>query len=179
MLASLRRELELRHGLPSALASHYDEPRDPFRECQHTPDQHFTREPCSCGRPLWPPRGRGRGESPSSPRRIAAMQRTCEAHRLYAEGWSYEAIARALGYRDRSGPWRALQRLRDWDAAWRNYEARTGHHPRWRDVHPLLLLDVAPSDPPDGRCTPDAIPPTEAIDAARMLFAESDKPVYV
>jgi hypothetical protein len=137
MLAGLRREFELGRGLPSALASAYDEsdePRDPFRGCEHTPDQHYTREPCSCGRPLWPPRGRGRGESITSPRRIAAIQRTCEVHRLVAEGWTYEAIARALGYRDRSGPWRALQRQRDWDAAWVNYEKRTGHHPRWRQA---------------------------------------------
>lgn len=133
MLASLRRELELRRGLPSALASHYDEPRDPFRGCEHTPDQRYTREPCSCGRPLWPPCGRGRGEALDSPRRLAALVRALEAQRLYyGEGWTYEAIARALGYRDKSGPWRALQRLRDWDAAWRNYEDRTGHHPRWR-----------------------------------------------
>ena len=148
MLAGLRRELRLRHGLPpSALARRYDElgePCDPFRGCEHTPDQHFTREPCSCARPLWPPRGRGRGESLTSPRRLAAMLRALEAHRLYAEGWSYEAIARALGYRDRSGPWRALQRLRDHDAAWRNYEDRTGHHPRWGDVYPAFLLDDAP-----------------------------------
>jgi hypothetical protein len=134
MLASLRRELDLRLGLPmpSAFRFSSDEPRDPFRGCEHTPDQQYTREPCSCGRPLWPPRGRGRGESTYSPRRLAALARTREAHRLYAQGWTYEAIARALGYRDRSGPWRALQRARDWDAAWLNYEERTGHHPRFR-----------------------------------------------
>jgi hypothetical protein len=47
-------------------------------------------------------------------------------------GWSYAAIARKLGYRDAPGAWRAVQRLRDQEAAWHNYEECTGHHPQTR-----------------------------------------------
>jgi hypothetical protein len=56
------------------------------------------------------PRGRGRGESKTSPRRIAAKRRAAEALRLRAAGATYAAIARHLGYRDASGAWRALDR---------------------------------------------------------------------
>jgi len=47
-------------------------------------------------------------------------------------GWSYAAIARELGYWDARGAWRAVQRLRDQEAAWHNYDERTGHHPQMR-----------------------------------------------
>ena len=56
------------------------------------------------------PRGRGRGESRTSPRRIRAVERATEALRLRAAGRTYEAIATALGYRDASGAWRAVDR---------------------------------------------------------------------
>lgn len=122
MLAPLRRELEMRLGHhPRDLR---DPEYDPFRECKHTPDQVYTHEPCSCGRPCWPPRGRGRGESLTSPRRIAALERAQQAATLYADGWTYEAIAKALGFADKSGAWRALQRRRDYGAAWSNYHDR-------------------------------------------------------
>ena len=56
------------------------------------------------------PRGRGRGESKTSPRRIEAKRRAAEALKLRARGATYAAIARRLGYRDASGAWRAIDR---------------------------------------------------------------------
>jgi hypothetical protein len=56
------------------------------------------------------PRGRGRGESKTSPRRIAAKLRAAEALKLWADGATNAAIARQLGYRDASGAWRAIDR---------------------------------------------------------------------
>jgi hypothetical protein len=56
------------------------------------------------------PRGRGRGESKTSPRRIAAKLSAAEALRLRFGGMTYEAIARQLGFRDASGAWRAIDR---------------------------------------------------------------------
>lgn len=128
MPTCLARELELRFRPPRPTASAYGN-YDPMRACEHTPADTYTREPCSCGRELWPPRGRGRGESLTSPRRIAAKMKALDALELHAHGWTYERIARRLGYRDASGAWRAVQRIRDQEAAWRNYEARTGHKP--------------------------------------------------
>lgn len=89
---------------------------DPYVACSHfDPRQTFTHAPCSCGRTLWPPRGRGRGESLSSPRRINAMLRAVEVYRLRVHGeYSYDLIARRLGFRDRSGAWRAERRLLAW-----------------------------------------------------------------
>jgi hypothetical protein len=58
----------------------------------------------------WPPRGRGRGESLYSPRRIRAKLRAQSAVRLHLKGLTYEDIARTLGYKDRSGAWRAIMR---------------------------------------------------------------------
>jgi hypothetical protein len=68
----------------------------------------------------WPPRGRGRGESLLSPRRIEAKLRTIEVIRLRRAGYTWQAIARALGYADASGPYRAYKRTIDridWDRA--------------------------------------------------------------
>ncbi len=64
-------------------------------------------------------RGRGRGESRFSPRRVAAVLRSAEALRLRAAGATFETIALALGFRDRSGAYRAVDRalqstLADW-----------------------------------------------------------------
>ena len=56
------------------------------------------------------PRGRGRGESKTSPRRIAAKLRAADAIRLRAAGATYQAIALHLGFRDASGAWRAIDR---------------------------------------------------------------------
>jgi hypothetical protein len=106
---------------------------DSERYCEHTPAETYTRYPCSCGRELWPPRGRGRGESLLSPRRIAAKLTAIEAMKLHIQGVSYARIARSLGYRTPSGAWRAVQRIRDNEAAWRRYEAEGGTvGMRWR-----------------------------------------------
>ena len=59
----------------------------------------------------WPPRGRGRGESLLSPRRVQGQLRGVEAMRLHVAGHTWEDIAAALGYKDRSGPWRARQAI--------------------------------------------------------------------
>jgi len=64
-------------------------------------------------RATWPPRGRGRGESLLSPRRIDAKLRAAEVIELRFQGCSWQAIANRLGFRDRSGPWRACRRLYD------------------------------------------------------------------
>lgn len=124
--APLARELALQTWTPAwgqPIIGNFD----PRRVCEHRPDQTYTRAPCSCGRELWPPRGRGRGESLNSPRRQRAQMKAIQATELYTQGWSYAAIARKLGYADTSGAWRAVQRLRDKEAAWDNYERRTGH----------------------------------------------------
>jgi hypothetical protein len=101
---------------------------DPERECRHTPAQRYTRRPCSCGRTLWPPHGRGRGESLTSPRRVDAKLKALEAMHLHVAGETYKDIARRLGYRSASGAWMAVQRLRDADSAWRRWELETGQH---------------------------------------------------
>jgi hypothetical protein len=59
----------------------------------------------------YPPRGRGRGESLSSPRRIEAKMRASRVLELRMQGHTWEKIAQHLGYRDRSGPYRAAQRV--------------------------------------------------------------------
>lgn len=61
-------------------------------------------------RMTWPPRGRGRGESLTSPRRIAAKLRTADILAMRSRGMTWEAIAQELGYADKSGPWRAVRR---------------------------------------------------------------------
>lgn len=76
------------------------------------PGRHYTRE-------TWPPRGRGRGESLSSPRRVQARFRTAEAIRLRSAGATWQTIATTLGYSDPTGPWIAVRRTcsrLDWDA---------------------------------------------------------------
>jgi hypothetical protein len=68
----------------------------------------------------WPPRGRGRGESLTSPRRLAAKVRAGKVIRLHAAGYTYAQIARHLGFRDASGAYRAMKRAVDrleWDKA--------------------------------------------------------------
>ena len=69
-------------------------------------------------RDTWPPRGRGRGESLISPRRIEAKLRACEVMQLRSEGHTWASIARATGFKDASGPYRAMKRAIDrvdWD----------------------------------------------------------------
>lgn len=100
--------------------------------CHHTPTQRYTRQPCSCGRTLWPPRGRGRGEALLSRRRVAAKLRALEALELWSSGLSYRRIAAQLGYQTAGGAWRAVQRLFAHQAEWERHEAETGYRPRWR-----------------------------------------------
>ena len=68
---------------------------------------------CSYTRDTWPPRGRGRGESLTSPRRIEAKVRAAKAVQLRFEGYSFDAIAHTLGFKDRSGAWHAIRRTYD------------------------------------------------------------------
>jgi hypothetical protein len=66
----------------------------------------------------FPPRGRGRGESLTSGRRIAAKLRAHEVLKLRMQGYTFARIARMLGFRDGSGPYRAMKRTLDridWD----------------------------------------------------------------
>lgn len=73
---------------------------------------------CTYTRATWPPRGRGRGESLYSPRRISAKLRAVEVFRLRASGHTWQSIANMLGFRDASGPYRAWRRIEDrvtWD----------------------------------------------------------------
>lgn len=73
---------------------------------------------CTYTRDTWPPRGRGRGESLTSPRRLEAKLRAVEVIRMRIDGNTWQAIARSLGFRDASGPYRAFRRTidrLDWD----------------------------------------------------------------
>lgn len=56
-----------------------------------------------------PPKGRGRGEDESSPRRITAKEKQARALRLRLHGASYRQIAEEIGYRDESGARTAVQ----------------------------------------------------------------------
>jgi len=72
----------------------------------------------------WPPRGRGRGESLISPRRVAAKLRAVQVVKLRIQDHTWASIARQLGFKDASGPYRAYKRIIDridWDEA-RAYE---------------------------------------------------------
>lgn len=73
----------------------------------------YTREPCICGRDLWPPRGRGRGEALSSPRRVVAQSRIPEMIEMYGKGATWAQIAEAFGYAGPSGPWQLVYRTLD------------------------------------------------------------------
>jgi hypothetical protein len=79
---------------------------DGLVEVNPAPGRTYTQE-------TWPPRGRGRGESLTSPRRIAAKLRTCQVLQMRRAGHTWGAIARALGFRDASGPYRAYRRAVD------------------------------------------------------------------
>lgn len=67
----------------------------------------------------WPPRGRGRGESLYSDRRMKAKLRAIEVVELRLFGQlTWEEIARRLGFRDKSGAFRAYHRTMgriEWD----------------------------------------------------------------
>lgn len=77
-------------------------------ECDVTPQPGRTYT-----RYTWPPRGRGRGESLTSPRRIAAKQRAAQVIALRARGYTWQEIANQIGYADASGAYRAWQRSVD------------------------------------------------------------------
>lgn len=183
MSRNLARELQLRFGYLVGVGNdrgidYLADDVDFTRVCEHTPDQTYTREPCSCGRSLWPPRGRGRGESLTSPRRLDAKLKGLDVWELHRRGWTYKQIARQLGYADASGAWRAEQRLRDQQTAWLNYEERTGHRPYNRhqptpqelaSMSEYLQQKIAGTDP-------DTVMDNERIAAAvervqRLLFA--------
>jgi hypothetical protein len=122
----------LRQRYDPCVADNYD----PDRECPHKPWQTYTKYPCSCGRELWPPRGRGRGESLTSPRRLKAKKRVIEAMRLRAQGYTFRAIAEKLGYSSRKTAWRAVRRcidqaqaIRNWEQ-WRRENGGRPHYPR-------------------------------------------------
>jgi len=98
------RKVEYSQGWP-------DVPDGTFCDVTPEPGRTYTRY-------TWPPRGRGRGESLYSPRRIEAKLRMVKVIRLRAAGYTWERIARALGFRDASGPYRAYRRAVDrvdWD----------------------------------------------------------------
>jgi hypothetical protein len=69
-------------------------------------------------RATWPPRGRGRGESLYSPRRIEAKLRAIRVIELRIAGHTWDDIAHLTGFKDASGPYRAFHRAMDrvnWD----------------------------------------------------------------
>jgi hypothetical protein len=105
---------------------------DGERLCPHRPDQRYTRYPCSCGRELWPPRKRGRGESLFSPRRVEAKLKALDALALRGKGHPYRVIAARLGYNTTSGAYQAVQRLRAQEAEWARWEEATGRRPYTR-----------------------------------------------
>jgi hypothetical protein len=91
-------------------------------------------------RQTWPPRGRGRGESLTSPRRLKAKSRAAEVLRLRGQGFTWQQIAQRTGFADPSGPYHAYKRTLDrldWDASRRaelkkqnQSERRITHHDR-------------------------------------------------
>lgn len=97
---------------------------------------------CTYTRDTWPPRGRGRGESITSPRRIAAKLRAAEVIRLRAQECTWQQIAVALGFADASGAYRAYKRTvdrLDWDEQ-RRYELWGGDERR-RLIEQVRALD--------------------------------------
>lgn len=81
--------------------------------CDETPEagRTYTRR-------TWPPRGRGRGESLYSPRRMKAKLRAIEVLRMRIANHTWAHIARVLGFKDASGAYRAYRRAIDrvdWD----------------------------------------------------------------
>jgi hypothetical protein len=70
-------------------------------------------------RATWPPRGRGRGESLYSERRINAKIRAVECFKLRIQGNTWQYIGSVTGL-STSGAYRAVQRAKDrvaWDQA--------------------------------------------------------------
>src|SRR5258708_5360815 len=88
-------KLEYAHGWP-------DVPDGTLCDVTPAPGRTYTRR-------TFPPRGRGRGESLMSPRRIEAKLRALRVIQLRACGCTYAVIARRLGFRDGSGAYRAMK----------------------------------------------------------------------
>jgi hypothetical protein len=131
----------------------------PSVACRHKPGQTYTKYPCVCGRELWPPRGRGRGESLHSPRRIVAKLNAVEAYKLHLAGWTYQQIAARLGYQTRQGAWRAVRRTLDAVTAQRNWEEQSrqyGGRPR-REITQADLDAVLASYAADDRIAADRL----------------------
>lgn len=85
-----------------------------LRVCEHKPWQTYSRYPCECGRSLWPPRGRGRGEPLTSPRRVEALVRAQVALEMRQErDATWGEIAAALGFTCRASAWKAVRRALD------------------------------------------------------------------
>lgn len=108
------RKIMLSKGLP-------DVPDGCEVDVSPAPGQTYTRL-------TWPPRGRGRGESLTSPRRMRAKFRAVEVVRLrLQEHCTWEEIARRTGFADPSGAYRAMKRALDridWDNAERERRRR-------------------------------------------------------
>jgi hypothetical protein len=89
-----------------------DVPNGTIIDITPAPGRTYTRQ-------TWPPRGRGRGESLTSDRRIDAKIRAVkvvEMRLVYQQSWQH--IANTLGYRTASGAYRAFWRIMDrvnWD----------------------------------------------------------------
>ena len=83
----------------------YDElhPQGVYADVTPRPGRTYTRA-------TWPPRGRGRGESLSSPRRCDAKLKAIRALRMRRAGYTWQTIAKSLGFKDASGPWRCVNR---------------------------------------------------------------------
>src|SRR6266566_7780152 len=83
----------------------YDEfhPQGVYADVTPRPGRTYTRA-------TWPPRKRGRGAALDSPRRCEAKLRTIKALQMRRAGYGWPAIARMLGFKDASGPWRAVNR---------------------------------------------------------------------
>ncbi len=105
----------IRGGRPGTAArqtwTRYELEGHTWVDASPTPGHTYTRA-------TWPPRGRGRGESLLSPRRVRAKLRAIEVIQLRTEGHTWAYIARVTGFKDASGPYRAMQRMIDrvdWD----------------------------------------------------------------
>lgn len=87
-------------------------------------------------RATWPPRGRGRGESLISTRRVQAKVRALEVLRLHRAGHTYAQIGAKVGLSP-SGAYRALKRLLD-RHNWNERRARQ----LWLERHGLSEEDL-------------------------------------
>ena len=103
---------------------------------------------CTYTRYTWPPRGRGRGESLYSPRRIEAKLRAAKVIEMRLGGHhTWEHIARTLGFKDASGAYRAYKRTFDridWDND-RRYELfKQQYGLSDEDIQTLLDMEDCP-----------------------------------